>query len=77
IDDDIWYWDHESRTVYGRVIAIERLADGTQLLIIKRRQGGEISLPWVSILPVPDTELTRSTGQTLLTKYITRYQHVH
>ncbi|KAI3998139.1 hypothetical protein EV121DRAFT_297810 [Schizophyllum commune] len=45
VHDRIWYWNGASRTVFGTVVAIERLADGTQLLIIQRDTGGRVSLP--------------------------------
>ncbi|KAL1746059.1 hypothetical protein HDZ31DRAFT_62514 [Schizophyllum fasciatum] len=45
VNDRVWYWDSASRTVFGTVVAIERLADGTQLLVILRDQGGRVSLP--------------------------------
>ncbi|KAL1667579.1 hypothetical protein GGF50DRAFT_112124 [Schizophyllum commune] len=41
----VWYWDGASRVVRGTVVAIERLADGTQLLVIERATGGRVSLP--------------------------------
>ncbi|KAI5895453.1 uncharacterized protein SCHCODRAFT_02699348 [Schizophyllum commune H4-8] len=45
VGDRVWYWDGASRTVYGTVTAIERLADGTQVLVITRDHGGQMSLP--------------------------------
>ncbi|KAI4520274.1 hypothetical protein K525DRAFT_204101 [Schizophyllum commune Loenen D] len=44
----VWYWDGASRVVRGTVVAIERLADGTQLLVIERATGGRVSLPYVT-----------------------------
>ncbi|KAI5887311.1 uncharacterized protein SCHCODRAFT_02516581, partial [Schizophyllum commune H4-8] len=45
VSDRVWFWDGASRTVTGTVHAIARLADGTQLVVIRRDQGGEVSLP--------------------------------
>ncbi|KAI5836478.1 hypothetical protein K523DRAFT_225487 [Schizophyllum commune Tattone D] len=45
INDRVWFWDGASRTVFGTVHAIARLADGTQLVTIARDTGGEVTLP--------------------------------
>ncbi|KAL1701101.1 hypothetical protein EV121DRAFT_294562 [Schizophyllum commune] len=45
VNDRVWYWSAASQTVFGTVVAIERLADGTQLLVIERDTGGRVSFP--------------------------------
>ncbi|KAL1681080.1 hypothetical protein EV122DRAFT_275729 [Schizophyllum commune] len=52
LGDGVWYWSAASQTVFGTVVAIERLADGTQLLVIERDTGGRVSFPADTIFKV-------------------------
>ncbi|KAL1713146.1 hypothetical protein EV715DRAFT_296372 [Schizophyllum commune] len=52
VNDRVWYWSAASQTIFGTVVAIERLADGTQLLVIERDTGGRVSFPADTIFKV-------------------------
>ncbi|KAL1727720.1 hypothetical protein EV714DRAFT_275291 [Schizophyllum commune] len=52
VNDRVWYWSAASQTVFGTVVAIERLADGTQLLVIERDTGGRVAFPADTIFKV-------------------------
>ncbi|KAI5899011.1 uncharacterized protein SCHCODRAFT_02660696 [Schizophyllum commune H4-8] len=52
VNDRVWYWSADAQTVLGTVVAIERLADGTQLLVIERDTGGRVSFPADTIFKV-------------------------